>query len=464
MTVPDLPPGFRFDDRDTVEREADHFRRGFPFRVRGDWDEFNSPTNEEFERVCAGLAQLIATSTVRKLDLLEVTGEQLARVLAAPGAEALTGLAVMHAGYTPADGDEVLRALVQARPTAGLSTLHVQGYASAAGFAALAAAKFDRLTHLAVPMLSGRARDLVPLFGAKWFRALRGACVRNSDAPLERALVSAFAALPHLEWLELQGQDTGVCKVLGAPGGFPALTRLTVSAQFTDAAVARLVRAPFPRLAELSVRNLRNPIALPLFRAKWFPRLRVASFEGGYNKLTDKFALALSKSGAAAHLRVLELGLNAFGRSALAALGNGARFPNLTTLDLVSAVAPKMRAMDVARLLRGLSLPRLRHLNLAGWPLGDTGAKALAANPALATLTRLVLGSCRIGDKGLDALARSPHLQQLVELDLRYNKLKTAAALRATTRLPRLAALRLDGNAIPPAAHRKLHRVRGLVV
>ena len=121
-------------------------------------------------------------------------------------------------------------------------------------------------------------------------------------------------------------------------------------------------------------------------------------------------------------------------------------------------------AADVTAFAAALNLPRLRHLNLSGWPLGDDGARALAANRALANLTRLSAAGCGVGERGLAALVRSRHLQQLIELDVANNKLTTAAALRGAARLPRLAAARLAGNAIPHAAHRQLHAARGMAV
>jgi hypothetical protein len=49
-------------------------------------------------------------------------------------------------------------------------------------------------------------------------------------------------------------------------------------------------------------------------------------------------------------------------------------------------------------------LAGLTTLNLAGNPLGVSGAQALAASPHLARLTSLDLAFCEVGDEGAQAL------------------------------------------------------------
>jgi uncharacterized protein (TIGR02996 family) len=457
QTVPELPPGFAYDE-DLANPET--FRRGFLHTVRDRWGErYSSPSDEDIQLICTGLAQLIATTTARKLELTELTGEQLGRVLAAPGADQITGLRVGPEGDDTADGDELFEVLARSPAAARLERLDAYGWASPAGPNALAAAKFPRLAHFDPPLLQG-AGALTPLTGSKWFRALRSATVARSSAALERELVTAYAKLPHLNALEVNCGSVGGRSALGTPG-FPELARLALWSLPNATTAARLARARFPRLAELEIHFAANSVILPLVRAKWFPQLRCLSLG---RQLTDKFALALARSGAAPHLRILHLGNNAFGASALAALGDGARFPELTTLDLGSHYQTKLTAAQLARFIRGLSLPCIRHLHLGGWRLCDIGARALAENPALVNLTRLALPTCGITDKGLTALVRSPHLQQLIELDVQNNKLTTAAAVLDKGLLPRLAALRLDGNPLTAAARSKLQKVRGLAV
>jgi uncharacterized protein (TIGR02996 family) len=455
QTVPELPEGFAYDEG---VGNPDTFRRGFLDTVYGVWEGYPAgPSDEDIDRICAGLAQLIATTTARKLQLAYVTGEQIARVLAAPGAEQLTGLSVWPADGSAAGGDELLRVLAGSGAGARLVDLRVHTRASAAGLNALAGARFPRLAYFDPPILEGGGA-LTPLTGAKWFRGLRSTRALRASGGPERELVSAYAKLPHLETLTVPYHSAGARSALGTSRGFPELARLVLSSPSSGTTAARMARARFPRLAELEIPSTTNAGTLPLLRANWFPQLRCLSLG---SRLTDKFALALAKSGAAPYLRILRLWAKPFGPYGLAALTDGTRFPELTTLDLEGGT---LTAAQLARFARDLSLPHIRHLDLRGWPLCDTGARALAANPVLANLTRLGVRNCRITEKGLTALMRSPHLQQLIELDVRDNKLKAAVAARDTDLLPRLSALRLEDNPLAAGAHRKLQKARGLAV
>ena len=97
---------------------------------------------------------------------------------------------------------------------------------------------------------------------------------------------------------------------------------------------------------------------------------------------------------------------------------------------------------STATLLDGFWTRRLRYLSLDGRHIGDAGAKALAACPALAGLTRLSLRNCGIGEVGAAALFASPHLQGLVELNLGRNGVYGAVAALADPAInAKLAAL-----------------------
>src|SRR5262249_43453081 len=156
-------------------------------------------------------------------------------------------------------------------------------------------------------------------------------------------------------------------------------------------------------------------------------------------RVGDRGVAALAAHPAAKSLRVLRLGDNAFGQAGLAAIARPGAFPALTTLDLHSSLKHRANEADVAAFVTALSSPKLRHLSLGYWPVGDAGAKALAHSPALANLTRLGLRSCDIGDAGAKALFGSPHLQRLVELDLSDNAVGASArALLDPGVMPRL--------------------------
>jgi uncharacterized protein (TIGR02996 family) len=461
LTPPKLPPGFTFNTHITTP-DADNFRRGFPHTVSGEWEASQmNPEDGEVEQFCAGLPELIATTTARQLSLTGTSGEQLTRILTTPGAEALTGLMVAPAVWTEED-DTLVRIVAGAKAAPDLERLSLYLRTSAASLVPLASAKLDRLVHLDLPMLSGRVRDLRAVIETQWFRGLRSVRTGASERPLESALLAALAQLPRLETLDLRFQNSDSYKALGSVRGFRSLTRLALWPGPGKADLGSLAHGTFARLAELDLSNARSQQLTTLLKARWFPRLRVLALRNG--TLSDKSVVALSKSPAAAHLRILRLDDISIGKVAFAALGDGARFPNLTTLELNIRIGRKMRGAKPVAFATGLSLPRLRHLDLSGWPLGDTGAKALAKNPSLADLTRLALSRCGLGESGFAALVRSPHLQQLIELDVTNNKLKTAAALRDPARLPRLAAVRLAGNPFPADAYRALTAARGLVV
>ncbi len=396
LTAPDLPPGFARLSH--VEDPVGRFRRGFLDTASGAWSEGpywnrTSPTDEQIERLCAGLAPLAATTTARNLVFDMVTPDLLARVLVAPGAAALTGLALAPAEYGADAGDALVRALAGAKAVANLERLGLTS-ATVAGLRALDGARPGRLRTLHLRNFRGLARDVPALAQAGWFRGLRHVTA-GAVRPLQEALLAAFARLPHLESLDLQFDIPSTYKALGTAGGFPALARLSCTT--AGFAVPHLARGKFPRLAELVARSPPADTFPLLLAAKWFPQVRVLDVSDG--GLTDANVVALSKSAAAPHLRILRVGRNRFAKGGLLALADGARFPSLTTLD-ARAGYTQARPETLARFAAELRLPHLRHLHLDNWPLGPAGAKALAANPTLANLTRLSVNRCGLGERG----------------------------------------------------------------
>jgi hypothetical protein len=193
-----------------------------------------------------------------------------------------------------------------------------------------------------------------------------------------------------------------------------------------------------PKLAVLALQGvLRNDDIVTLSRSGLFANLRALSLQT--NEIGDNGVLAIANGPCAAGLRVLRLGDNKFGEGGLAAIARPGAFPNLTTLDLNSSLKRKASAYDVTRFLATLEMPRLRHLDLRGWPVDDSGARAIATYPAFANLTCLNLGYCHIGPKGITALFDSPNLRHLMRLDLDFAKLgNTIEALLNPDVLPNL--------------------------
>jgi Ran GTPase-activating protein (RanGAP) involved in mRNA processing and transport len=267
-------------------------------------------------------------------------------------------------------------------------------------------------------------------------------------------IITGLGKLPDLHTLDLPGFAAGGVSALAA-GKFPALARLGLS--LSDAGAKTLAKGKFPALTVFEAGGIEKDGFLALLKSKWFGQLRVLGLSD--NLIGDKGVAALAAHPVAKTLRVLKFGDNPFGPGGLKAIGKPGAFPALTTLNLHSYHKRKGKPADLAAFLSQLQMPNLRHLDLMGWPLGNEGAQALAANPSLGNLTRLNLESCEIGDPGAKALFASPHLQKLVELHLGYNAIKTGAdALADPAVLPRLGECWISGNKIPKKAADKFHR------
>lgn len=456
LTVPELPPGFEFDER--IDFIFDNFRRGFLYTVSPKWfGTYTQPTDADVEEFRTGIPQLMATTTARKFTLVHEPVDEKARILSAPSAEKLTGLRIAAQD----DDDTLARVVAEAACAPNLGRLDFAATLSATGMRALADAKFDRLTQFDLSNLRGNARDAAVLMRAKWFRGLRSVEKRILD-DTDRPLVTGLGQLPHLESLWIELNRPAAIDRLSARGAFPSLSQLFFyGMKWNKSNTVKFAKAKFPRLTHLRMPDVNNEAFQNLLRAPWFPQLRVLDLHSG--PTSDASLIPLSKSEAAANLRVLNLNDGKWRKGGVLALADGARFPNLTTLDIGTAYSTATTPEIALTFVKALSLPRLRHLNLRYWPLGEEGAKALAANPAVANLTRLTLAHCDIGEKGLTAIARSPHLQGLIELDVEFNELKKAGALLDTSLLPRLALAKLDFNNISVAARKKLNAARGWV-
>src|SRR5262249_26333461 len=228
--------------------------------------------------------------------------------------------------------------------------------------------------------------------------------------------IERLAKLPHLTTLKTVGHFSGAVNFARAKG-FHSLGALELYGHLRGQC-AVLAGATLPRLASLDLHDcdLRNDDLAALCSAGFFANLRVLSLQN--NQIGDRGVAALAKSPCAARLRILRLGDNLIAKQGLAALAKPGAFPNLTTLDLPASATWTAAPADVTRFLLSLQLPHLRHLSLAGWLIDDAGARAIAANPALARLNMLDLSHCQIGAKGAVALFGSPHLRRLVKLDL----------------------------------------------
>jgi uncharacterized protein (TIGR02996 family) len=450
------------------------FERGFPYFI--DYQTYGRRLKEnQSAGMIAELTRLVQTTTIRGFHPYELPLSWLVKLLTAPVTAQLTGLSLTP--HSAENGPEARPAfhrtiatgpaLARIRNLGLYGTLHEGSIAALAQSATLPAVR--RLTIQEIRASAATARNLAR---APWFRRVRHL---RTDLPEEASaapIVTELGEFPELHTLDLQGLAPDAVKTLAA-SKFPALESLLYGGPLGPQAARTLGSARFPRLVAFEAHSAwndkLNDDAVPeLLKAEWFERLRALDLE--YNRISDKGVRALVAHPVMKTLRVLKLGGNRFSKSGLTALAKRGALPPLTTLVIGSSTDTfarrNSRATDLAKFLSTLQIPHLRHLDLSGWPLGNAGAKALAANPAFAQLTRLSVQACFIGDPGAKALFASPHLRNLVELDIHANSIKNGAdALADAAVMPRLGTCRLWSNKIPEATVKKLKRKRqGLII
>ena len=458
--TPDAPDGF-YSGTEFIDDHEEPYRRGFPHfidcQIDGpDW------TLKEIARVTKEFTRLVRTTTIRGFSFNDIPLDGLTDLLAAPVATELTGLALMHEATTNnrrTEAADFFRFVGTSPAIRRVPQLFLYSPYHPIPAAELAKAKtFDSVRRLTIQSVAGTKTELEKLTKAAWFRRLRHFRSHLSAPAVATPVLTGLGKLPELHTLELPDLAASSVAALTA-GKFPALAKLLYGGPLSTKFARQLAKARFPALAVFGAKNrdMNNDGLAELLGAKWFGQLRVLNLAD--NKVGDKGVKALAAHPVAQTLRVLQLGDNAFGKSGLAAITTEGAFPEITTLDLHSYTKRKGTSSELAVLVAAMRLPHLRHLDLSGWPLGDAGAQALAANPSLAGLTRLNLDECGIGDPGAKALFASPHLQNLVELQLGSNAIKTGAdALADPKTMPRLGECWLGGNKLTKKVGEKLER------
>jgi uncharacterized protein (TIGR02996 family) len=455
---PPAPEGFYFGF-DIVGEHHEPFRRGFPYFIACQV-EGHTWTPKVMARGGTDLGRLVARTTVRALHLYSIPPDRLAELLAVPAAVKLTGLAFgLHSTSAAWEQEHVTayRVIATSPALRGVRQLGLHNFIPPEGVAALAKAdSLQAIRRLTIRGLNAPPATLAKFTTAAWFDRLQHLCLHLRDAAGATPVTAGLGELPDLHTLDLPESAHQAINEL-ATGSFPSLARLMFAGLLDWQTATVLAAAKFPRLAVFAAggREMKNDALSELLRADWFAQLRVLNLTE--NRIGDRGVMSLVNHPVAKGLRILRFGDNAFGKSGLAALAKPGAFPELTTLDLHSCLKRKAVAADTVAFLSALQLPRLRHLDLRGWPLGDAGAKMLAESPAFAGLTRLNLSRCGIGDAGAKALFASRHLQQLVELRLNDNLIRTGAdAVADPAVMPRLGECRLCGNKIPKSMAAKL--------
>jgi uncharacterized protein (TIGR02996 family) len=459
---PSAPEGISFHDNPYEERDDStaRYHRGFPsFASEPHFDDLPDPA--DIRRFRDALPEMIATTTLRGLRFYGVFSQNLHVILDSPAADRLSALAVDN---VPADASRpvgTVGAIIASPCIHNLRWLELRSLHGSADAVALACAKgFGQLRRLDIPWPNCFPAALARIMEAEWFGRLRRVWF-NLHADNAATAAAGLAKLPDLHTLESYDFAAEGAAAFSTAGRFPALGRLFLrSTRLRDGAAA-LARADMPRLAALQLvgSGLCNDDVAALSRSGLFAGLRILSLEG--NEIGDKGVASLAASPAAGLLRSLGLGDNKFGKAGLGVLLRPNAFSSLTRLDLRSSLKRKASAEEVTRFLTRWASPRLRHLDLSGWPIDDSGAKALAANPAFANLTCLGLAYCQVGPEGAAALFDSPHLRRLVKLELTHNPVgKGAEALLDPDVLPELAECWLPAG-VPEPLKERLGAARG---
>jgi len=457
------------------ESYPEPFRRGFPHHIHCQTSD-REWNDRELGRVIDELTRLVRCSTIRGFQPYDIPVKYLRELLAAPVTAELRTLSLSASvvGKRAAEATEFYRLVATSPALRGVTELQLySGVAEISPEAVSAlgeATAFDSLRQLTIQSLPVPKEVVDRLAGAPWFGRLRhfqsemGGFGLSAAHQAAEPMADALGRLPELHTLDLpRFSPRGVAAL--AAGRFPALARLIYGGPLEPNSAALLAGARFPALAVFKGRGpaygghggATDESLATLLKAGWFGRLRVLNLSG--NAIGDKGLKALAAHPVAKSLRQLGLGDNAFGMKTFAALVKRGAFPALTALDLHSHNRRASNSEDLATFLSALRLTNLRHLNLENWPLGNAGAKALAANPSLANLARLDVSKCHIGDPGAKAIFASPHLQNLVQLHMAGNSIKSGAdALADPSVMPRLTECWLGHNKVPEASAKTFKR------
>jgi uncharacterized protein (TIGR02996 family) len=216
------------------------------------------------------------------------------------------------------------------------------------------------------------------------------------------------------------------------------LRRLGFGHEVADAAARDLARSPYlkPVTLEFDASKMGEPEFAALMNRPFASRLRRLKV-----RASEHYGAHVVADAPLTELRRLELRYSSYGDAGVAALTRSKYLTQLVTLDLsntnltdaaLRALAgwpglASVRALNlgenreitargVAELLKSPHLKPI-YLGLCWTGTGDTGAKALAEWPGLATLIALDFWCAGVKDTGVLALADSPHWR-----DIRYLK------------------------------------------
>ena len=441
-------------------------RRGFPYSL-SDQTQTHEYTPSYVRKLISDLEQVVKDTTVRAFHQWSSPIDNLEKLLAAPimgqfRALELTPEIRIGDGYEsyPAAVSAAVAALTDGPVAGRLQALDLCAELTTEAVARLArSGALPSLEHLELRGLGLPEVGFERLGQADWFGQLRTLNIRNRPRD-PAAFVGTAGDLPILQTFRARLEPDDIRHL--AAGKFPALARLTLPGPKDPAVCCLLEGSQFPALTELRLKNdgMRSEAWAALLRAEWFSRLRVLRMS--QVMIGDKAIVAMAEHPVARVLRTLTIKGSALGKTGLAAMAKPDAFPQLTTLDLEAMIHQKPTVPGIVAFLSRWASPRLRHLRLGHWPVGDVGAIALASNPAFAGLTRLCLDDSGIGPAGAAALFASPYLQNLVELNLHFNTIgQSANALADPGVMPRLGKCWLNSS-LPGPIQARINAVRAV--
>lgn len=230
--------------------------------------------------------------------------------------------------------------------------------------------------------------------------------------------------------------------------------------EVAEAGVRALATASLPRLVRLSLRGVLpgGPALKALAAAGEKAMPQVRALDLGENQIEDADLAPLLASGWVRPLHELKLDQNQLTAASITKLA-ALKLRDLRRLDLSNN---SVGTVGIRSLARAAFLPGLSALALRYTKLGEAGVLDLAKLlPAAAKLTELDLLGAGVNESGLGAILATATARRLTLLDLSYNALGDAGAVRlAAIELPALTTLRLDECDLGDAGARSLAQLK----
>lgn len=460
-----FPAGLRVD---SGKHWWNQTRRGFPRFLT--FDANRRPGLRAIRELVAALTKAFAALPTRWLVVRSITVEQLAALLRNPVIVALDGFTIELA-MSDEPRDDACRLVADCPHLRNLHVLSINFAMSEVGAGTLA--RSEHLGGVRRFVLNPSALTQISmrqLSAGGWFRGLNELVLAGNCPAAAFEELCRHQPFADLHTLDLSDNDfsTSTWQTFARGIAFPAVAELDLSR--TDMSNGRFeafasARAFWPRSLHLTGCAIGNDGAAVLTRAHWTSYLNRLVLRNNGLTVTGTAEIARNSFGRLQHL---DLANNVVSDRTLRTLTANASLNGLTALDLFCGTGsgagrgPKPEHFE--RFLGELDMPRLRHLDLSGHPVGPRAARLLAEEK-FGSLTRLELGGCKLTDTAVAALLAAPSLQNLVELDLMNNGLKSGvSALADRQTMPRLSLCSLQLNPIPPEIARKLRRRRGILL